>query len=60
MQHRLLFLLLHIILIGTITACEPTASTSSNLTGDVAEGYGSVAPRFREFYDLHGGEGLLA
>jgi len=59
MIRRLLFILLLLILLGSITACQPTTPSTSPSTSDWGGGSGGIDPRFREFYDLHGGKDLL-
>ncbi len=62
MKRRLLLLSLPLVLLGSILACQPTTTLSTNNT-EIGTGgssaSGGVAPRFREFYENHGGKPLL-
>jgi len=57
MIRRLLILPLLLILLGSITACLPTTTITSQSSS--SRGSGDVDPRFREFYDNHGGRDYL-
>lgn len=56
---RLFFLTLLLILLGSMTACQPTTYNTSPPTiyGDGVSG--GVDTRFREFHNVHGGKDLL-
>ncbi|MBL6983607.1 MAG: hypothetical protein ISR58_20690 [Anaerolineales bacterium] len=60
MNRRLLLLSLLLVVLGSITACQPTTTIADNSElGIGGSDSGSVSPRFREFYETHGGKKLL-
>ncbi len=61
MIRRLLLLSLLLMIMGSITACQPTPTIVNNSEVGIGGSgdSGGVSPRFREFFDHHGGKELL-